>query len=243
MDLLVYSLECQGGAEAMAADEVLLQRAQNGVPLLRFYTWSEPTVSLGYFQLSQLLLDNPQLNSLPWVRRQTGGEALVHHLELTYCLVVPTALAGSRPAIWQTRMHQAILEGLQDLGHGLGTMDLPELRLDPSGLLCFLHHTPMDLVFKNHKVAGSAQRKTRHGLMQHGGILLGRSPHAPTLPGVRELSGKDILPGELAAAMCKRFCAQLGWKETPASWAAEEKSKVKELAREKYGSEEWGRKR
>ena len=39
------------GAANMAADEALLETASDrGLASLRFYTWTEPTLSLGYFQ-------------------------------------------------------------------------------------------------------------------------------------------------------------------------------------------------
>jgi len=56
------------GPHNMAADEVLLESAAAGVASLRFYDWSEPTVSLGYFQPR-----GARLAGLPYVRRPSGG--------------------------------------------------------------------------------------------------------------------------------------------------------------------------
>src|ERR1051326_1065531 len=77
------------GPQNMAADEVLLHSAAAGQVSLRFYGWTEATLSLGYFQHAARRLDDPLLPELPFVRRPTGGDALVHHQELTYCLAVP----------------------------------------------------------------------------------------------------------------------------------------------------------
>src|SRR6266567_4064320 len=75
------------GPTNMAADEALLESAsERGVASLRFYTWSEPTLSLGYFQPSARPL---AVRSLPWLRRSSGGAAIVHHHELTYALALP----------------------------------------------------------------------------------------------------------------------------------------------------------
>src|SRR5262245_58596680 len=77
------------GATNMARDEAMLESAATGnVAALRFYTWSEPTVSLGYFQQSESRAI-PNLKSLAWVRRSTGGAAIVHHHELTYSFALP----------------------------------------------------------------------------------------------------------------------------------------------------------
>src|SRR5712691_9259535 len=93
----------------MAADEVLLETAAAGVASLRFYTWSPPTLSLGYFQPAASRLADPLLADLPWVRRASGGEALVHDRELTYALALPTDLsAHSRKFSCGQEMHQVL---------------------------------------------------------------------------------------------------------------------------------------
>ena len=69
--LLAYGVAA--GAANMAADEVLLERAVAGTPSLRFYGWSEPTVSLGYFQKEAVCRADPLLRQLAYVRRPTGG--------------------------------------------------------------------------------------------------------------------------------------------------------------------------
>src|SRR4051794_38575411 len=88
--------ESADGAGNMAADEVLLQAAAAGMAGLRFYEWSKATLSLGYFQPAAERLHDVKLAKLPWVRRPTGGEALVHQHELTYALALPAGLPWQR---------------------------------------------------------------------------------------------------------------------------------------------------
>src|SRR5262245_36953745 len=103
------------GATNMASDDVLLRAAASGQPSLRFYGWSEATLSLGYFQSAAQRLAVPLLRDLPFVRRPTGGDALVHHHELTYCLAVPSEqLHRSTPA-WLT-VHAVIATALAEFG-------------------------------------------------------------------------------------------------------------------------------
>src|SRR5436853_2225235 len=79
------------GPTNMAADEAMLETAsERGLASLRFYTWTEPTVSLGYFQPSEGREQVPNLAALAWVRRSTGGAAIVHHHELTYSFALPS---------------------------------------------------------------------------------------------------------------------------------------------------------
>src|SRR4051812_37437670 len=74
------------GPENMADDDALLESAAAGVASLRFYGWCEPTLSLGYFQPAGPARAFPRLADLAWLRRPSGGSALVHHHELTYAV-------------------------------------------------------------------------------------------------------------------------------------------------------------
>src|SRR5205823_2015987 len=83
------------GPTNMALDEALLATAVAGEASLRFYGWGEPTLSLGYFQPSAPA--RAMFPGLPWLRRATGGAALVHHHELTYALALPVGRAWQPP--------------------------------------------------------------------------------------------------------------------------------------------------
>src|SRR6266581_5745373 len=128
------------GAANMAADEVQLEAAARGVASLHCYTWSEPTLSLGYFQPAA-----ERLPGLPWVRRASGGAALVHDHELTYCLALPAGAPWQRRGeSWICRFHTIIAAALKSFGVESNKLSGTEQRLGP--VLCFLHHTPGDLI-------------------------------------------------------------------------------------------------
>src|SRR4051794_9782077 len=170
----------------MAADEVMLHAAVAGRASFRLYGWSEPTVSLGYFQPHQVR--GPGLAELPYVRRHTGGLTLVHHHELTYGLGLPSELS-QQPVDWLEKVHRIIADGLAQLEVRADTALDNEAPATETPL-CFHHVTRGDLTIGGHKVVGSAQRHRRgalprHGaLLQHGAILLATSPFTPTLPGL-----------------------------------------------------------
>ena len=109
-------LERAAGPHLMAGDEVLLEAAVAGTASLRFYTWSQPTLSLGYFQSATRRLENPRLAALSYVRRLSGGDALVHHHELTYCLALPADKNWQGAEPWPSRMHRIIVTALEQLG-------------------------------------------------------------------------------------------------------------------------------
>jgi lipoate-protein ligase A len=233
----VLELQRASGAVNMAADEVLLDAAARATASLRFYTWNDPTLSLGYFQPAA-----ERLSGLPWVRRASGGAALVHHRELTYCLALPAGAPWQRRGeSWIGRFHTIIMAALEQLGIKADPLCATEQKLGP--VLCFLHHTPGDLILGGHKIGGSAQRKQRGALMQHGGILLGQSAHTPELPGLRELAGVEIAAEKLAQYIAREFRRDTGWELVPGEWSADERRRVQGLATTKYGADDWSCKR
>lgn len=229
------------GPDQMAADEALLHAAgEGGTASLRFYAWREPTLSLGYFQPAADRLAHP---ALPWVRRATGGAALVHHHEVTYALALPPGREWHDPhQSWLCRMHHTIRDALKPLGVNLRAVVCGEERT-LGDVLCFLKQTPADLLCDGAKVVGSAQRKQKGALLQHGGILLAQSEHAPELAGIRELAGVSLTAGQVAAAVAARFAADTGWPLEPGEWTAEELTLRAAIARDKYRSASWNEKR
>jgi lipoyl(octanoyl) transferase len=226
------------GALNMALDEALLRSAlEHKVASLRFYTWTEPTLSLGYFQKHI-----ERLSSVAWIRRPTGGDAIIHHHELTYCLALPAGPPWHTSESWLCRFHHAVGAALRTFGvdaHGVACGE--ETRLGP--FLCFQHQTPADLRIGGHKVVGSAQRRPHGAMMQHGSILLRQSPFAPELPGIADLTDVAIEIGELQRAIVSALKTETGWQFVPDAWTGLEWQTASELERNKYSTSEWNEKR
>jgi lipoate-protein ligase A len=199
----VYPYEIASGPANMALDEALLDAVAGlgqQTAVLRTYGWSEPTLSLGYFQpLAQVQADSRWRN-LPIVRRPTGGGAIWHHHELTYALALPREHPLARPGSRLYReIHGAIMDGLVGFG----------IRADRSGevfppadcersrpLLCFTDRSPEDILFQGVKVVGSAQRRRGGAILQHGSILLARSSQTPELEGLCDVADLSSDPWE-----------------------------------------------
>lgn len=230
------------GPTNMSADEALLESAAAGVASLRFYGWSTPTLSLGYFQPQAARHNEEVFSELPYVRRPSGGDALVHDHEVTYALALPAQLAGqSEPASnWLYRMHGVIAHALSDLGVATDSCK-QEKRFSP--FLCFAHHACGDLLIGSAKVVGSAQRRHRGAFVQHGAVLLARSPHTPSLPGIVELTGKALTAAETCAAVMGSFARITGCTLEPGEWEAAERQRVQQLEETKYRSGAWNDKR
>jgi len=234
------------GPTQMARDESLLQTAvEDGTAALRFYSWAEPTVTLGYFQSIGERAANPRLLPLKWLRRATGGAAIVHDpaCEITYSIAVPAGRDWQPPGeSWICRMHGYIRDALAGFGIAAKLVTCgDEAKLGPN--LCFFHQTAGDLLVNGHKVAGSAQRRSHGALLQHGSIALRRSPLTPELPGLVELAGVALNAEELIAAIHKEFIRLTGWNLIAAEWSSRELHRAEEIRAAKYGNPEWNEKR
>jgi lipoate-protein ligase A len=228
----------------MARDEALLHAADRGVASLRFYTWDEPTLSLGYFQPAADRLTDPALSQMAWVRRATGGAAIVHDPphEITYSLALPAGEDWQpRGEAWICRLHHVVRDVLNDLGvPARAVVCGEEKKLGP--VLCFRHHTAGDLVVGEHKVAGSAQRKWKGALLQHGSLLFRRSPLVESVPGVFDLCGVKLTHA-VREPILTALAAETGWTLESGDWSAEELADADRLAADKFAAAEWNEKR
>lgn len=195
---LIIDPDPQTGARNMAVDEALLEAgALADRVVVRIYRWSQPTVSVGYFQ--QNTMDIPvALKHLPVVRRLSGGGAILHDCELTYsCVLPPVHPARHNPSSLYRVIHHALAECLTELGLPAWIrserLNVPG---DPSAagggrrepFLCFLRADGNDIVNADgFKLVGSAQRRRRGVTLQHGSILLSASPLTPGVPGAIDL--------------------------------------------------------
>jgi len=230
----------------MAVDEVLLAWAQRtGCCCWRFYRWKEPTLSLGYFQAYDDRGQHPPSLHCPIVRRASGGGAILHDRELTYSCVWPK---GHRLAAGRLGLYEAVHASLIDLWAGMGIHAsffggavTEEAGRPP--FLCFQRRSPGDVVIGTAKVVGSAQRRLCGAVLQHGSILLARSPAAPELDGLVELAGVSLDAEQLCQIWSEVLASRLGlaWYFEPLS--AEECQQAAWLVDAKYSVESWTRNR
>jgi lipoyl(octanoyl) transferase len=190
------------GAWNMAVDEMLLARAaEQGEAVLRLYRWSPATLSLGYFQHAAERETHAASRTCPLVRRSSGGGAILHDHEVTYSLSLPTSHpAAADPETLYRRTHGLLVETLAEFGI-MATLN--ERTLVPLGgepFLCFQRRSVGDVLVDGHKICGSAQRRRKGALLQHGSILVAASSYAPELPGLQELSSQSLDIEKLQAA-------------------------------------------
>jgi lipoate-protein ligase A len=183
--------EAHRGSWNMAVDSAMLEyAAAHRVLVLRLYSWSRPTVSLGWFQSYDEFTADARLSELDCVRRVTGGGAILHDREWTYSIAVPESnfAKGHSDSLYRD-VHDAVADRLNLAGFSAERwLDTKKpangVSVDDKTFMCFSRRSDVDLIVKDRKVLGSAQRRTEHGLLQHGSLLLEPSPHYPSLHGL-----------------------------------------------------------
>jgi len=152
----------------MALDEALLEAvALLRLPVLRFYGWSQPAATFGYFQKHAEVAQATLLR--PLIRRPTGGGLVPHDADWTYSLVFPPG--HEWPALRAEESYRRAHEWLQA---AFAQLDVPT-ELAPCGKKsapgqCFVGHEKFDLLWHGRKVAGAAQRRNQLGLLIQGSV-------------------------------------------------------------------------
>lgn len=198
------------GLQNMYIDEGLLAEAafSRFRPVLRFYTWNPPAVSLGRFQDAETAVNHEACRRLgiDIVRRITGGRAVLHAHELTYSIVARTDDSLFPNNVLGT--YKVIAEGLVA---GLRNMGLPAEIVSRSGRhaamvkkntkepACFSSPSWYEIVVHGKKIIGSAQRRIGGAFLQHGSILIGYDPslEASVIPGCGSADSATSIQNEL----------------------------------------------
>jgi len=214
------------GPENMGRDDMLLARVGAGEspPTLRFYQWDPPTISLGYFQeYAGYAALPPPAGDLPVVRRPTGGGAILHDQELTYALVVPVGhvLLERGPNCLYEQMHAALIAALGGAAVRAARCGVSDDSGPARGpFFCFARRHRFDVLLGGEKLAGSAQRRTREAVLQHGSIIL--DSRFSQQPAAAVTAAIDWTARELAAHIMTAFAASNLLVLQCAGWSAEE---------------------
>ena len=199
----------------MAVDEALLERARSsGECMVRIYEWSRPTLSFGRNQTArgQYDLSRAQTLGVDFVRRPTGGRAVLHHRELTYSVTAPAAALGTLRESY-ARINRLLMAGLSGLG--VQAVAAPRRgRTPPPGIVpCFDTPGEGELTVAARKLVGSAQWRDGDAFLQHGSILVDDdqalassllsepAPVPPPAASLRAILGFAPTAGDLAAAV------------------------------------------
>ncbi len=168
------------GKMNMEIDVQLAESCDPDEAVLRFYRWSPYCISLGANQkLEEINIEKAYRDKIDVVFRPTGGRAILHSEELTYSIVYPIDENISVRNIYH-KINLALIKGLINYDSSLSSLEMENIQPDfPSfykeqlATLCFAIPAKSEIKYAGKKIVGSAQKKMKHALLQHGSILCG----------------------------------------------------------------------
>jgi lipoate-protein ligase A len=236
------------GAWNMARDEaLLLGQTESTPPVLRFYNWGPPCVSLGRLQKS-FDFSGARSSGFDVVRRPTGGRAVLHQHEITYCAVIhekhlpreSRSVTGAYE--W---LSAGFIEGLKTLGVKAQLSAAHAGKAAPTN--CFHAAAQSDFMVDGRKLIGAAQCRKDGAILQHGAILLkidhaawqdavgGAMDGAIALHDLGVLSHRD----EIIQALCAGISRAWNISFEQSTLSAHEQQVAGCLHRQKYSTAEW----
>lgn len=233
------------GPTNMARDEHLLHAQDLRPASLRIYAWNPATISLGYFQrFSDVARLPADVRDLAVVRRLTGGGAILHDREVTYCLVLDNSVPAAKqsPVTLYRLVHECWRDALADGGPPCELapehFPLPTPRTGP--FFCFEKPGRTDLIIGGKKLLGSAQRRMVGRVLQHGSLLLGQ--RFASHPGADLGEPPDATVTRWISAFIARLGSALALECRPTAWTPAQLNNVAERCAT-YADPEWTRRR
>ena len=239
----------------MAIDEaILITQKEHPNPTLRFYGWTNPAFSFGYFQniTSDVNVHACREENIKMVKRMTGGGTVIHGWDLTYSLILPRYSAEETVS----EMYQKIGENLVSAFLRLGisaTRYIPSTnQTDLSRNICLTNLAEHDVLCDDKKIAGVSVRRSRNGILFQGYISLD-SPPNPILKRVsKHREGQKVVKENSSAintegcfidrniliqTICETF--DIGITFNVGKMSEKELALAEELAMNKYETDAW----
>ncbi len=249
MNFLLLNSGQGDAAFNMALDEALLEAMPRlQTPVLRFYGWTQPAATFGYFQKFSEVSAATHLR--PLIRRPTGGGIVPHEADWTYSAVFPPGHEWHSLKAEESyrRIHDWLRLAFAEMkvatelapcckkfprssrreeAHSekwkaeSGKAETGQSLLTSAATAqCFIGHEKSDLLWHGKKIAGAAQRRNKTGLLIQGSVQ-------PPLPGL----AREQFETAMVSVAEKNFPA--AWQHFPADDAAHKDAA--RLASEKFG--------
>jgi lipoate-protein ligase A len=241
-------------AENMARDEYLFQLChEKKMGFLRLYSWERPSFSFGVSQkISKAVnVDFINKNNCSYVRRITGGKTVLHNDEITYAVVSSEDIFYKDNDLYQSYLliSKVLVNAFRSLGLDAYLSGGSPAHLSRSSNPCFSFPTPNELEINGKKIVGSAQKRDKKALLQHGSIpitmdyeLYANGTHSRpaiikrSMTTLREVSEKT--PRDLCRALIESFQAFIGTALEEFAFEDKDKKVIAEIEK-KYTSDHW----
>ena len=254
---LLFEKEPLPAAENMARDEYLFLRChKEKTGFFRLYFWQHPSFSFGVSQKITKAIDENFIdtNNCSYVRRITGGKTVLHDDEITYAVISSEDIFYRDNDLHRSYMliSTVLMNAFNALGLNAYLSKGSPSHLSKSSNPCFSFPTPHELEINGKKIVGSAQKRNKQALLQHGSIpismnydLYARGTHSPTrlikrsMTTLNEVSDKT--KDDLSRALVESFQAFIRQPMEEFEFTREDKKAIAEIER-KYNSKEWNHK-
>ncbi|MBU7005754.1 lipoate--protein ligase family protein [Phosphitispora fastidiosa] len=253
----------------MAFDEAVMNSVMQGLapPTIRFYRWTPPAVSLGYFQKLEQEIDVEacKREGVDVVRRLTGGRAVLHQDEFTYSVIAPEDNQKIAGSILQSYLavSRGLVKGLAELGVQ-AELSEGKKHTEFNSAACFDAPSWYEMVVGGRKLVGSAQTRRGGCLLQHGSIPV--KMDTDLLFSVLNFSSEKLRERAKSYFLAKATCLSeildyspeydkmcecfkygfetvLGISLREAAPLAEEEDMAAELSAGRYAADDWNRRR
>ncbi len=244
------------GSWNMAVDDYLFQSLTDvPVTYLRFYSWKNPTVSLGYSQKNREVVNEDYCHEhgIDIVRRITGGKLVLHSKEVTYCIcssdkeLFTTTISES-----YKRISEALISGLKAMGMAPLLAETSNPDYIRGNLPCFSYPAKNEIEVAGKKIIGSAQKRVGDKFLQHGSIplkeddeklervsCLAKGREKIRMIPVSSALGRDVYFDSVVSYLASGFSEYFGIKLKPKTLTPKEKTAVGEIEKSRYLNPEW----
>ena len=239
----------------MAIDEAILTaQKEKPNPTLRFYDWTTPAFSFGYFQdiAAEVDIEACRAEGIELVKRMTGGGTVVHGWDLTYTLILPRQAGEMGVSEAYQQIGRSLVKAFKSLGVPAKCYGATADTSQSSQNICLTNLAENDVMCNGKKLAGVSVRRNRNGIMFQGYISLDMPP-APILkrvskhPEIQKMlceksaainsEGRFINRGSLIQAICETY--EVGITFHSGKLSQTEKAEAETLVRTKYATAAW----
>ncbi len=217
---------------SMALDESLFLSAiqtRSEIPILRFYQFSEKSLTLGFSQRGKELLEVVKASKTPWVRRPTGGGLVDHDEDLIFSLVLPVTIHPEFRTARSTYylIHACIQQAFQTFKIKTDFQRKTcsdQAGYKPAQMICFERPVCDDLMLGVQKIVGGAERRSQGYILHQGSIQL-------------EAIGQPV--PDLEKAIIVSFEEKFNCKRRIEEASSAEATLRRELEEGKYRNSDW----